>query len=147
MKLLIQKVKNLKIYQKGEKLFDFSKEDFLLLIYVALEKGDENKNLEEIVNFLENCQILDFKEKFSKSIKEIKPILVFVSQITLTAEFDKSGRINFNQALDFNLAKKVFDKFIQKWQNLGYNIYHTEFGSNLKIESLNLGPVNFLLEK
>ncbi len=147
MKFLIQKVKNLKIYKEKEKILDLSKENFSLLIYVAFEKEDENKKLDEIINFLEKVQILNENNKFSKSIKDLKPTIVFVSQITLSAEFEKTGRINFNQALEPSLAKNIFEELVKKFNDFGYNVYKTEFGSYLEIESINLGPINFVIEK
>lgn len=144
MRFLIQKVKNLKISDGQKLILDLSQEKFCLLIYVGVEKGDENKDLDELIQKIENLQILDENGKFKLSISEIKPQLIFVSQITLIANFEK-GRINFNQNLDFNLAKKIFDDFVLRWQKLGYNVYKTEFGSYLEIENINLGPVNFYL--
>lgn len=146
MKFLIQKVKNLKIYRNKHIIFSSPEENICYLVYVGIEKGDENKNLEEIVASLENLQIIDENGKFLKSLKAEKPALVFVSQITLIADFDK-GRINFNRTLDFSLSKQIFEKFIAIWQNLGYNIFNTEFGSFLEIEIINIGPVNFFIRK
>lgn len=146
MKFLIQKVKNLKIYRNKHIIFSSPEENICYLVYVGIEKGDENKNLEEIVASLENLQIIDENGKFLKSLKAEKPTLVFVSQITLIADFDK-GRINFNRTLDFSLSKQIFEKFIAIWQNLGYNIFNTEFGSFLEIEIINIGPVNFFIRK
>jgi D-tyrosyl-tRNA(Tyr) deacylase len=137
MKFLIQKVKNLKIEEREVN------EGFL--IYVGIEKGDENKNLKEIVNYLENLQIVDEEGKFSQKIKDIKPKLVFISNITLLANFEKT-RINFNQALEPNKAKEIFNDFIKIWQDLGYEVFYREFGSFLEISSTNLGPINFILE-
>lgn len=145
MKLLIQKVKNLKIRDSKKVVLDLSYENFCLLFYVGIERGDENKNLKEIVKKIENLQIIDNEEgKFKLSISSIKPTIVFVSQITLLADFNKS-RINFNQSLEQNLAKETFDRFYQEWKNMNYNVYKTEFGSYLMIESINLGPINFCL--
>jgi D-tyrosyl-tRNA(Tyr) deacylase len=137
MRFLIQKVKDLKIEEKEV--------DKGFLIYVGVEKGDENKNLKEIVNYLENIQIVDKEGKFSQKIKDIKPKLIFVSNITLLANFEKF-RINFNQALEPNKAKEIFDNFIKIWQDLGYEVFYKEFGSFLEISSTNLGPINFILE-
>lgn len=144
MRFLIQKVKCLKIYQDQKLILDLTKEDFCYLIYVGIEKGDEKKNLEEIAKNLENLQIIDANEKFSQTLRDIKPKIVFISQITLLADFDK-GRINFNNSLDFNLAKEIFEKFVEKWHNLGYDVFKTNFGSYLEIEATNIGPVNFYL--
>ncbi len=144
MRLLIQKVKNLIIYQAGKVILDFSNEEFCYLIYVGLEKNDNKKNLEEIIKSLENLQIVDVDGKFSQTLKAIKPKIVFISQITLVSGFEK-GRINFNNSLDFNLAQKIFEKFVSLWQNLGYNVFRTDFGSFLEITATNIGPVNFCL--
>jgi D-Tyr-tRNAtyr deacylase len=96
MKILIQKIGRIKIFSKNNLIFD-SNEGYLF--YVGFEKGDENKNLKEIVSYLENIQIVDKEGKFSQKIKDIKPKLIFVSNITLLANFEKT-RINFNQALN-----------------------------------------------
>jgi D-tyrosyl-tRNA(Tyr) deacylase len=175
MKLLIQKVKNLKIEEKEvdkpaspspasrpvSRQGGQSGQGGLgggFLIYVGIEKGDENKNLKEIVDYLENLQIVDKEGKFSQKIKDIKPRLVFISNITLLANFKKTslasrrarrarrGRINFNQALEPNKAKEIFNNFIKIWQDLGYEVFYKEFGSFLEISSTNMGPINFILE-
>jgi D-tyrosyl-tRNA(Tyr) deacylase len=137
MKFLIQKVENLKINE--------IEVDSSFLIYVGIQKGDENKNLKEIVNYLENIQLVDKEGKFSQKIKDIKPKLVFISNITLLSSF-KKFRINFNQALEPNKAKEIFNNFIKIWQNLGYEVFYKEFGSFLKISLTNIGPINFILE-
>ncbi|GIW65094.1 MAG: hypothetical protein KatS3mg093_073 [Candidatus Parcubacteria bacterium] len=144
MRLLIQKVKNLKIYQNKKLILDFSSDNFCYLIYVSLEKGDENKILEEIIKKIENLEIIDINGKFNHSLKEIKPKIVFVSQITLSADFVK-GRINFNRSLEFSKAEKIFNQFFALWLKLGYNVFKTDFGAFLEIESTNLGPVNFFI--
>jgi D-tyrosyl-tRNA(Tyr) deacylase len=137
MKFLIQKVKDLKIERIGL--------DEGFLIYVGVEKGDENKSLKEIVSYLENLQIVDKQGKFSQKIKDIRPKLIFISNITLLADFER-GRINFNRALEPNKAKEIFNNFIKIWKDLGYEVFYKEFGSFLEISSTNFGPINFILE-
>ncbi len=139
MKFLIQRVKDLNIEN------EIKIEEPCLLIYVGIEKGDENKNLTEIVSYLENLQIIESEGKFIQTIKNLKPTLVFVSQITLLANFEKNGRINFNQSLEPDLARKIFNSFVALWKNLNYNVYSSKFGSYLLIKSTNIGPVNFIV--
>lgn len=143
MKFLVQKVKNLKIYKNNQIIFSSLKENICYLVYVGIEKGDENKNLEEIIKNLVKFQIVDYQGKFSLTIVDSKPLIVFVSQITLLANFEK-GRINFNRSLEVKLAEKIFDDFVSSWRNLGYNVFKVDFGSYLEIENTNLGPVNFI---
>jgi len=137
MKFLIQKVKGIEMGK--------IKVDDGFLVYVGIEKNDENRNLKEIINYLEKLQIVDKEGKFSQTIKEIKPKLIFVSNITLLANFEK-GRINFNQALKPKKAKEIFENFVKTWQDLGYQIFYKEFSSFLEIASINIGPINFIIE-
>jgi len=137
MKFLIQKVKGIEMGK--------IKVDDGFLVYVGIEKNDENRNLKEIINYLEKLQIVDKEGKFSQTIKEIKPKLIFISNITLLANFEK-GRINFNQALKPKKAKEIFENFVKTWQDLGYQIFYKEFSSFLEIASINIGPINFIIE-
>lgn len=143
MKFLIQKVKNLKIYKNHQIIFSSLGDEICYLIYVGIKKEDEKKNIEEIVKNLTKLQIIDYQDKFSLTFENLKPKIVFVSQITLLANFER-GRINFNQSLETKLAKKIFDDFVSCWVNLGYNVFKIDFGSYLEIENTNLGPVNFI---
>lgn len=143
MRFLIQKIKSLKIY-KEEKLILKLNNELCYLVYVGIERGDENKNLQEIVKNFEDLQIIEEGGRFLKKIKEIKPKLVFVSNITLLANFSK-GRINFNSSINSQLAKEIFENLIGLFKNYGYNVFSTDFGSYLEIESLNQGPINFYL--
>ena len=137
MKFLIQKVKNLKI--------ENIEVDKGFLIYVGIEKKDEKRDLKEIIDYLENLSIVDKEGKFSQKIKDLKPKLIFVSNITLLAQFDKY-RINFNNALEPNKAKEIFNNFVRIWENLGYEVFKAEFGSFLEISTVNIGPINFFIE-
>lgn len=143
MRFLIQKVKDLKICQNKNLILEVN-DVFCFLIYVGVEKGDDKKNLEEIVKKLENLQIVDLEGRFTQTLKTTKQKIIFVSQITLVANFEK-GRINFNQSLDFNLAQKIFENIVSIFQKFGYNVFRTDFGSYLEIRATNIGPVNFYL--
>ncbi len=142
MRLLIQRVKDLEIG-------NFKSDKVTLLIFVAIEKEDKNKDLKNIVEFLENLEVLSdhifVEEKFTKKIKEVKPEIFLVSQITLLANFSSSGKINFDKAISFLEGEKIFNNFYQELKNKGYIVHCTSFGSYLEIKSTNIGPTNFLL--
>lgn len=143
MRLLIQKVKNLKIFKGNEMVLNLNNEP-CFLIYIGIEKDDEKRDLKKLVTTLENLPLLNKEGKFLVSLKEAKPTLVFISNITLVANFDKN-HLNFNKALEPGLAKNIFYEFVNLWQELGYNVYKTDFGSYLEVESKNLGPINFFI--
>lgn len=143
MKFLLQKASAIKIYKNDEALIDIPA-GLCFLIYVGIEKGDEIKDLTLIVDNLLNLQLIDENNKFKKSIKDMRPHLIFISNITLIAAF-KNLRINFNQSLDKKLAQDIFDNLISLVEQHNLPISKIDFGSQLKIQALNLGPVNFFI--
>lgn len=145
MKLLIQRIGGLKIYKDKEEILNISKDDFCFLIYVGIEKNDQMKNFQELVEEIENLQIIEKKGKFSQKLKEMRVKIVLVSNVTLLANFHK-GRINFNRNLEFDKAKELFQKFAMVWKNFGRDVFIIPFGSFLEIKGVNIGPINFYLE-
>jgi len=141
MKILIQKVSKIKIFSQKKLIFD-SKGGYLF--YIGLEKGDELKNLNFIVEKIENLEIVDENGKFLRNLKQTRPNLFFISNITLISAF-KNKKINFNLSLEPKLAKEIFDNLVFNFDKLGYNIFKVEFGSFLEVEASNIGPINFFL--
>lgn len=139
MRFLIQKVKNLKIA-------DFKINESCLLIYVGISKNDENKDVAQVVDILENLEVLEENGKFQRKIKEIKPKIFLVSQITLLTQFSSKGRPDFSLALEKEKSKKIFEEIVSEFKKRNYETHHTPFGSYLEIESTNLGPVNFIID-
>ncbi|MER3406892.1 MAG: hypothetical protein C4278_00445 [Patescibacteria group bacterium] len=135
MKFLVQRVKDLEI--ENLKIKE------ALLIYVGIEKGDENKNLKEIVSDLINKEIIEKDGKFVLKIKEVNLPIVLISQITLIASFSKKGKISFDNSLERKKAIEIFEKIKNEFQNQGLDIYHFPFGSYLFIKNINIGPNNF----
>lgn len=142
MKFLVQRVKEVKVFFQNEEIETLS-DGFL--IFVGIEKEDENKDLSQIGKKLLQYQVMEREGKFSLSLQESKLPVLFISQITLTANFD-NGRINFNQSPNFSTAKKIYDEFITEMKKYYPSTKNTSFGSYLMIESINIGPVNFFLE-
>lgn len=143
MKLLIQKINDIEIYKDNKIIFQLSSQPSLL-IYVGIEKIDQKRDLNFIVNKLLNLNLIDDNGKFNKSIKEINPYLIFVSNITLVADFSKK-RINFNNSLNYLTAKNIFDTFIALIKKENFSVFKTDFGSWIKIQCSNIGPINFFL--
>lgn len=143
MRFLIQKINDIVIYKDNKIIFQlFSRPS--LLIYVGVEKIDQRRDLNSIVNKLLNFQLIDNDNKFNKSIKETNPYLIFVSNITLVADFSKN-RINFNKSVNYLTAKIIFDNLVNLIEKENFSVFKAEFGSRLEIMCLNIGPINFHL--
>ncbi len=135
MRFLVQRVKDLEI--NNLKLND------CLLIYVGIEKNDENKNLTQIVFELLNKEIIEKEGKFVLKIKDVNLPLVLISQITLIAEFSKNGKISFDNSLEKEKAKEIFENLIKEFAQYNLEVFSFPFGSYLFIKNINVGPNNF----
>jgi len=142
MKFLIQRVKEVKVFLDGQEI---EKMDDGFLVFVGIQKEDIERDLKIIKEEFLKLQVGEKDGKFSVSLKESNLPILFVSQITLTAKFEK-GRINFNESPKFEMAKEIFEKFVEEIKNEGLKVKNTPFGSYLLIENTNIGPVNFVFE-
>jgi len=142
MKFLIQRVKDVKVFLEEEEIENLN-DGFL--VFVGVENKDIGQDLKIIKEKFLKLQIFEKEGKFSVSLKEANLPILFVSQITLIANFE-NGRINFNDSPKFETAKEIFENFVKEIKNEGLNVKNTPFGSYLLIESKNIGPVNFIFE-
>ncbi len=142
MILLIQRVEYAKLYVKG-KLFSEIKDGFL--VFVGIEKSDENKIEKAIDKFLKIKIIEDENGKFKYSLNEKPMPLLVVSEITLIPDF-KDNKPEFTNSPQKEIAEKLYLNFIEALKEKGFNVERGLFGEFMEIENKNLGPVSFYLK-
>lgn len=143
MKILIQKVKNSKLFIDN-KVRGEIKEGYLLFL------GIENKDIgreEKIVDKLLKIKFIDKEGKFKKSISKFdnKISLMIIPNITLVAKIEKNG-LEFKDCLDKKIAKNIYKNFLNLIKNRGLNFVNGIFGADMLIESQNNGPINIILD-
>ena len=142
MKILIQRVEYAKLYV-NEKLI--SKIDNGLLVFVGIEKGDEDK-IEKSIEKLLNIKIIeDENGKFKYSLKEKALPLLIVSEITLIPDF-KENKPDFSNSPSKEIAEKIYLTLINKLKEKNLMVEKGIFGEFMEIENKNLGPVSFYLK-
>ena len=99
-----------------------------------------------MVNKIINLRVFeDENEKMNLSILDISGSILSISQFTLYANSTKGNRPSFVDALNPNDATKLYDYFNEK---LSEHV-HVEtgiFGSDMKVEIYNDGPVTIILD-
>lgn len=142
MKILIQRVEYAKLYV-NEKLI--SEIDNGFLVFVGIEKGDEDK-IEKSIEKLLNIKIIEGENgKFKYSLKE-KPLpLLIVSEITLIPDF-KENKPDFSNSPPKEIAEKIYLTLINKLKEKNLIVEKGIFGEFMEIENKNLGPVSFYLK-
>lgn len=71
--------------------------------------------------------------------------LLIVSQFTLYAD-TKSRRPGFTQAAGPAIAIPLYELVIKECENRGFNVKTGIFGAEMKVSSVNDGPVTIILE-
>ncbi len=71
--------------------------------------------------------------------------ILVVSQFTLFADL-KSRRPGFSGAAKPDIAVPLYEKFIEECKTRGFHVEHGEFGADMKVASVNDGPVTLLFD-
>lgn len=146
MKLLVQRVSNASV-KVNEKII--GKIDKGFLVFLGITHTDTEEIADYLVNKLLNLRAFeDENEKMNLSLRDIQGQLLIISQFTLYADTKKSGnRPSFTDAAKPEYANKLYEYLVSKCKEKGIYTQTGEFGSHMKVELLNDGPVTIMLEK
>ena len=72
--------------------------------------------------------------------------VLVVSQFTLYGTCRKGRRPSFPEAAGPELGNALYEKFLSICAELCYPPQHGQFGADMKVESINDGPVTLILD-
>lgn len=118
-----------------------------LVLFVGFTDGDTIDNIKYLVQKVIKLRIFDDDNGImNKSILDFDNLKILsISQFTLYADTKNGNRPSYIKALNNNDAKKLYDLFneeLSKYIKVETGI----FGSDMKIELINDGPVTIWLE-
>lgn len=144
MKALIQRVSEAEVEIQGRLI---SKIGRGALVFLGIEKGDTDKDVEYIVKKSTNLRIFEDTEgKMNLSIKDIRGEILIVSQFTLVADCQKGNRPSFDNAEDPLKANKLYSRVVMRLKQEGISIATGEFAAYMQVHLINDGPVTILLD-
>jgi len=94
------------------------------------------------------CHLRVFRDgdgKMNLSLGQVGGALLVVSQFTLYAD-TSSRRPGFTGAAKPALAIPLYEKFLARCRELGFDVQHGEFGADMLVSSENEGPVTILFD-
>ena len=141
---ILQRVTSACVYI-NQKKYDKINEGLLILLGIA--KHDTEKDIEYLINKIIQLRIFnDNDDKMNLSIADINGDILVVSQFTLLANTKKGRRPSFIDSAKPDIAKKLYDLFIDRIEKYNLNIKTGQFGSMMDIELINSGPTTFILD-
>ena len=88
----------------------------------------------------------DENGKMNLGLEQVGGQVLVVSQFTLYGNCRKGRRPSFAEAAPPELGEAMYERFLALCGELGYPPQHGRFGADMKVESLNDGPVTLLLD-
>ncbi len=87
------------------------------------------------------------KDRWQKSVQEIGGELLVISQFTLYGECRKGRRPSFDRSATPELAKDLYERFVEKLRQSGLRVETGQFGAMMQVSIENYGPLTLLLER
>ena len=143
MKVVVQRSKKSKVTINNKVNGSINKGYVLL---VGFTHGDTTDIVDKMINKILNLRIFeDENNKMNLSIKDIDGSILSISQFTLYADSKKGNRPSFINAMKPDEASKLYDYFNQELSKY-IEVNTGIFGSDMKVEIYNDGPVTIILD-
>ncbi len=119
-----------------------------LLVLLGIEDADTVEDIEWLSSKIVNLRIFnDNNEVMNISLKDINGEILLVSQFTLHASTKKGNRPSYIKASKPGIAIPLYEKMIKQLStDLGKAIQTGVFGTDMKVELLNDGPVTIVID-
>ena len=117
---------------------------YLILLGVAPE--DTEKESEYLASKICKTRVFeDENGKMNLSLDQVGGEILVVSQFTLYADL-KSRRPGFTGAAKPDIAIPLYEHFCKKCADEGFNVKTGVFGADMKVASVNDGPVTLIFD-
>ncbi len=117
---------------------------FLVLLGIA--PTDTQADAEFLADRVCGARVFEDEDgKMNLNLEKAGGEILVVSQFTLFADL-KSRRPGFSGAARPDVAVPLYEKFISECRKRGFHVEHGEFGADMKVSSVNDGPVTLLFD-
>ena len=144
MRAVLTRVKSASVTINGEVTGKIG-QGFLILLGVGPE--DTEKECRYLAEKALSLRIFeDENGKMNRGLEDVNGQVLVVSQFTLYGNCRKGRRPSFTEAAGPELGTAMYEKFLQICTELGYPPQHGRFGADMKVESINDGPVTLIMD-
>ena len=145
MKLILQRVAGASVYCDEEKIASINRG---ILVLFGVEKGDGEDQTSFLADKTLNLRIFpDDSGKMNFSCVDIGGDILVVSQFTLAGDCSRGRRPGFDRAADPDTARTLYEGYVELLNRSGLKVTMGRFAADMKVQSVNDGPVTILLDR
>lgn len=120
-------------------------EGFLILLGVTHD--DTEAQAIKLAEKLTSLRIFEDEDgKMNRGLETVNGEIMVVSQFTLYGNCKKGRRPDFLAAARPEIAIPLYEKFVAVCRDKGFHVETGEFGADMKVESLNDGPLTLVVD-
>ena len=143
MRAVVTRVLSASVTIDGEKYSEIGK-GFLVLL--GVHTNDTKEIAVKIADKICGLRVFeDENGKMNINPKDAGAQILIVSQFTLYADC-KSRRPGFTDAARPEISNPLYELVVEECRNRGFEVKTGVFGADMKVESINDGPVTILLD-
>ena len=143
MKAVLTRVKSASVTIDNE-VYSSIQKGFLVLLGVGI--NDTEKEADKIANKICGLRIFEDEDgKMNIGPSEAGAEFLIVSQFTLYADCS-SRRPGFSKAAKGDIANPLYEHVVSECEKRGFVVKTGKFGADMKVESINDGPITIILD-
>ena len=144
MRAVVTRVLNASVVIGGETVGQIG-EGFLILLGIAPQ--DTSSLCTKLADKILGLRVFeDENGKMNRSLSDVGGQVLVVSQFTLYGDCSHGRRPSFIGAARPETAIPLYEKFMDHCRSRGFTVEHGEFGADMKVASVNDGPVTILFD-
>ena len=116
------------------------------LVLLGVGPNDTEAVCDKLAEKICNLRVFeDENGKMNRNLEQVGGKILVISQFTLYAD-TSSRRPGFSGAAKPDLAIPLYERFMEQCRLRGFHVEHGQFGADMKVASVNDGPVTILYD-
>ena len=117
-----------------------------ILALLGIENNDDEDDIKYIAHKIIKMRIFsDGQKRMNFSVGDVDGSIMVVSQFTLCGDVKKGNRPSYINAMDAQLAKEIYDSFVDYIGTCYPKIKSGTFQADMDINLVNDGPVTLII--
>lgn len=145
MRAVVQRVAWARVLVEGETAGEIGPG---LAVLLGVARGDGPAESERLAGRVARLRVFeDERGRFDRSLLDAGGAALVVSQFTLMADTAKGNRPSFTDAAPPEEAEPLYERFAAALSALGVPVATGRFGTRMRVELANDGPVTIVLDR